>query len=152
MANEFKKAEYESLRKEIADTLTEMRTLERYVVGVVGALIAWLATHRSDLGPPLGHLAWWTPFFVFVLGAARLNAQKASMYVVAEYIRGREREGWKVAERYPDGLYWETYRADRDAGVTRSFYFVWGVLFIVTLAVGLLSSPLISLSPLCQYE
>src|SRR5437870_658992 len=69
MALEIEKAEYESLRKEIAETLTELRAFERYIVTVVGLIITWLATHRNQID--LGSWVWWVPFLVVMLGAVR---------------------------------------------------------------------------------
>src|SRR5438876_11165837 len=99
MADEFRKAEYESLRKEIADTLTEIRSLERYVGGAVGAIIAWLATHPNEVGV-MSRLAWVIPFVIVILATVRLFALNKSMGIAASYISDRE-EG-KGALKYPD--------------------------------------------------
>ena len=69
-----------SLRKEIADCLTETRTLERCVVCVVGASIAWLAVNREATCKParLPTAAWLIAFASVGLAVLRRRYSKKS--------------------------------------------------------------------------
>lgn len=136
MAAEFRKAECESLRKEIGDTLGEIRALERYVLGAVGAIIAWLATHSKEIGL-MTRLAWLLPLVIVMLGNIRLYALNKSMGIAATYISDRE-HGPKNIAPYPDKLNWEHYRYDESAHLKLSYWIVWSVLAAVTLGVGIL--------------
>lgn len=107
MSENLSRSEYEALRKELDDSLTETRNLEKLVVGASATFWSWLlidggATLTDDA---LGAVAV-IPVALTILAGFRSAALFMHMMTIGGYIRQRERK------RDRD-ISWESYLKTR---------------------------------------
>jgi hypothetical protein len=118
-AQAFYLAEYESLRTEILQTLTDSRNLERNIVFAVGVSLAWIMSHRN-----LHPLVWFIPLALVSVGILRSGALLISFGLYAEYIR--RVEDFLTDGKRPGG--WETFREHKSLGISVTAFVFWGLM------------------------
>jgi hypothetical protein len=112
-------AEYECLRAEILQTLTDSRNLERNIVFAVGVSLAWILSHRN-----MHWLVWSIPLGLVLVGILRSGALLISFGLYAEYMRRLESHLTESAG--PGG--WERFRKDKSLGISNSAFIFWGLM------------------------
>jgi hypothetical protein len=117
---------YDSLKKEIADTVKDERDLERSILLACGAI--W--TYLIGLEHQRSYYLWYVPTVLVGFGAVRTAALMMGIRPRAQYLRAMEDqtlqgmplEGW---ERY--------FRSHFRPGVGVSMWFFWLGLLVATL-------------------
>jgi len=123
---EFHLREFESLKKEIAISISEERTLERYTIIGIGIVWVWLLTNQNMDIPRIG---WWIPFFFAVLGALRSLTLLFSIQLMAKYIKLIER----IVRVSPDIPGWEHFCEENKLPfISISAGLFWGATVIAT--------------------
>src|SRR5581483_3126962 len=123
-SREYNLKEFDALRSEIDDGISEARAFERYAVIASGALWAWLTTRPTA---PL--LLWCLPLLLALVGWLRTWGLYKHLGRIGSYIReieGNNLKGWEG----PAG--WEKW-LDGDRGVRRHLIdnLVWGTLVVI---------------------
>jgi hypothetical protein len=118
--------EYEALRAETLQRLTELWQIEKFALGGAAAIAAWILTNL-DQSPPA--VAWWLPFALVALCAFRFGT---GMYHLA-YRTSRYLEGIEVAFLGDKGG-WEKWFRRQPRNETFAYGILWLVAFVATLA------------------
>lgn len=124
--NDFYLKEYQALRNEIENMLSDSRSLERNVVFAVGATWAWLATHSDKVPKAI----WWLPVFLSALGAFRSWALLKTFGIFSDYIK-------KIEEVFcVDGIEgWETFSGPRKHWISKTGKYFWAALVFTSLGI-----------------
>lgn len=101
-ANDVALKEFEALRKEISDAVTETRTLERYAGAATAAFWTWLLVQPAG-EPWIGFLKW-IPACICLLAAIRCVALMQDVVDHARYLR-------EIEKRWGDKkvFHWEDF-------------------------------------------
>ena len=122
-------SEYQAIRGEIASQLVAIRNLEAGAVAGVGAMLAWLYAN-----PDVPLIAWATPPALVVATGLRAFTFANGVKLLGTFIRERETALASADERSHGR--WETWRAERSAGLVRSAWVFWGLLLTTALVAG----------------
>ena len=135
-------SEYDFLRKEIATSIEETRSLERAALVLTGAIWAWLLTHA-----PVPPGAWVIPPVLVALAAYRAHAINRSFKLIATYISAREKALLPELTDFGQGkVYgWETFRSKHNAGVKLSAIIFWLALLLGSIVGAIVTSQSVSL-------
>jgi hypothetical protein len=118
----FLEEELDHRRSQIKSDLGEARALERYVVTVSGAAVAWISTHQS---PTLPKAVYWVPFGIALMGGLRASWARRQVRQTAAYVRELEQA------LHPPGGGWETFLGDKKRWSVPATVF-WPTLLLAT--------------------
>jgi hypothetical protein len=125
--------EYESLRGEIADSITETRLVERHALFAAAATWVWILS-QSSVRPWMA-LGRWLPLTIVAFGALRAAALYAGILQIGEYIRAIEDDFAKCGP--PHLFQWEHFvRKTHRRYVGASSAAFWLFLLVINFLVG----------------
>jgi len=134
-AKEFYLKEFESLRKEIMETLKDYHALERNAVIAVGATWAWLFHEGNEAKTALSHppppWAWFIPLVFVALGASRAAGLMKSFGIFHRYIE--KVEVYLTEHGGPEG--WEHF-SWKETWAGASAWAFWATIALAALFVG----------------
>ncbi|MCP4696634.1 MAG: hypothetical protein GY862_07275 [Gammaproteobacteria bacterium] len=118
--------EFESLKKEIAVSISEERILERYTIVGTGIVWVWLLANPNMEIPKIG---WWIPLLFAVLSALRSFTLLLSIRRMAKYIKQIE-----IIARFSSELPgWEHYcEENRLPFISISAGLFWAITLLST--------------------
>lgn len=130
MSFNLKQAEWKELRDEAISLAHETRKLEQLAVVATGAVYAWVATHKLEMGA-----VWILPWFIPVLFAA---AGALRSWAIAKQIGHMSAYLTEIEKELSAGGGWETFFSTRRGYLYRTAVTFWTLLLVVTIAVPLL--------------
>ncbi len=126
--NAFRMKEYEELRKEVADRLKELWTLEKFALGGAAAIASWLFANATTIKTV--PVAWWLPFVFLLLCAVRFGT---GMYHLAD--RAAEHL-IKIEQHYlGEAGSWEAWFRKQGPNETWAYALAWGVALSASFAL-----------------
>lgn len=96
LRKDFLLKEYDARRKELADSVAETRTLERYAAGATAAIWTWLFTQNPDKAWVI--LVRWIPVALCILAVIRCAALFVDILWHAKHLRAFKKRWSDPAE------------------------------------------------------
>jgi hypothetical protein len=102
--------EYETLKGELKDLVSEINTIARYSVLFAGAVFGWILTKDGNVHV-YDHLLKWLPFAINLIFCYRTYSLYTRIELISSYI---EKEVEKIAfrDQHLNNLGWESYLND----------------------------------------
>ncbi len=125
--DDFLAREYEALRTEMVQMISDARALERYIVTGCAAVWAWVAVHPES---PKISLA--LPLVLAVLGGVRDRTYAVEIGGLGEYLRRIEEHFLPEGGAMGKARGWEHHQDTRNVS-GESPYLLWGILLVAGL-------------------
>jgi len=119
--------EYKTLRTQIDIAMSQMSTVERWVMVGIAAVWAWLSASRTLPASKVSEFAWWIPLFLAVSGAAQSWALRRDIGFICRYLQS------ELEERL--SLRWEQWYGNQRGARPRLGMWYWTFLVGLTATV-----------------
>lgn len=128
---EFLLLEYESLRQEQLEKITETFRLTRFALITHGAIWTWLATNRDTI--PSSEVATWSPVLLILLFGGLYWTLRRDIRVIGDKVRELE-----THFSVPVGLAWEKDLSGTYTRTVALHWVLWTLLLVANVLIAVL--------------